>query len=91
MNTIITWLVVGGLIGWIASSIMRAASQQVILLNVVVGVFGAPMGGWFLSPLVGISATNQSIFSVPSLLVSFLGATILLIVVYLVRRVAPKW
>ena len=49
----IVWLVIGGLIGWIASVVMRTDGQQGILLNIVVGVIGAILGGWLLSPLVG--------------------------------------
>jgi uncharacterized membrane protein YeaQ/YmgE (transglycosylase-associated protein family) len=87
MNIVI-WLVVGGLIGWAASSFMR--TQEGMVLNVIVGIVGAALGGWFLSPLVGVSTINQSNFSVPSLLVSFLGAVILLAVVNLVRRSVPR-
>jgi len=87
---IITWLVVGGLIGWVASMIMRTDAQQGIFLNVVVGIIGAALGGWFLSPLIGASTINQSNFSVPGLLVSLLGAVILLAIVNLVRRGAPR-
>jgi len=87
---IITWLVVGGLIGWVASMIMRTDAQQGIFLNVVVGIIGAALGGWFLSPLVGASTINQNNFSVPGLLVSLLGAVILLAIVNLVRRGAPR-
>jgi uncharacterized membrane protein YeaQ/YmgE (transglycosylase-associated protein family) len=83
---IIIWLVIGGLIGWVASVVMRTDGQQGILLNVVVGVVGAILGGWLLSPLVGVSTINQSNFSVPGLLVSLVGAVILLAVVNLVRR-----
>ena len=85
MNIII-WLVVGGLIGWVASMVMRTDGQQGILLNVVVGIVGAALGGWFLSPLVGASTINQNNFSVSGLVVSFLGAVILLAIVNLVRR-----
>lgn len=85
MNIII-WLVVGGLIGWVASLIMRTDAQQGIFLNVVVGIVGAFLGGWFLSPLFGVSTINQSNFSVPGLLVSLLGAVVLLAIVNLVRR-----
>jgi len=85
MNIII-WLVVGGLIGWVASLIMRTDAQQGVILNVVVGVVGAILGGWFLSPLFGISTINQSNFSIPGLLVSLLGAVILLAIVNLIRR-----
>jgi len=91
MNTIIIWLAIGGLVGWMASLMMRAASQQAIFLNVVAGVVGAGIGGWFLGPVVGVSAMNHSIFNVQSLLMSFLGAAILVASVNLVRRVAPKW
>ena len=85
MNIII-WLVVGGLIGWVASMVMRTDGQQGIILNVVVGIVGAALGGWFLSPLVGASTINQNNFSVSGLVVSFLGAVILLAIVNLVRR-----
>lgn len=89
MNIII-WLVVGGLIGWVASLLMRTNGQQGIFLNVVVGIVGAALGGWFLSPLFGVSTINQSNFSIPSLLVSLLGAAILLAIVNLIRRGAPR-
>ena len=86
MNIII-WLVVGGLIGWAASAVMR--TREGMLLNVVVGIVGAALGGWFLSPLVGVSTINQSNFGAASLVVSFLGAVILLAIVNLARRNAP--
>jgi uncharacterized membrane protein YeaQ/YmgE (transglycosylase-associated protein family) len=85
MNIII-WLVVGGLIGWVASLIMRTDGQQGIILNVVVGVVGALLAGWLLSPLFGVSTINQSNFSVPGLLISLLGAVVLLAIVNLIRR-----
>jgi uncharacterized membrane protein YeaQ/YmgE (transglycosylase-associated protein family) len=86
MNIII-WLVVGGLVGWAASALMR--TQEGILLNVVVGILGAALGGWVLSPIFGVSTINQSNFSAPSLLISLLGAVILLAVVNFLRR-APR-
>ncbi len=89
MNIII-WLVVGGLIGWVASMLMRTDAQQGIILNVLVGIVGAALGGWFLSPLFGVSTINQNNFSAPALLVSLLGAVILLAVVSLIRRGAPR-
>lgn len=83
---IILWLVVGGVIGWLASILMKTDGQQGIVLNVVVGIVGAALGGLFLSPLFGVSTINQSNFSLPAMIVSFLGAAILLAVVNLVRR-----
>ena len=85
MNFII-WLIVGGVIGWLASIVMKTDGQQGIFLNVVVGIIGAMVGGWLISPLVGVGTINQDNFSVPALLVSFAGAAILLAVVNLVRR-----
>lgn len=85
MNLII-WLVVGGLIGWVASMIMKTDAQQGMILNVVVGIVGALLGGWFLSPLIGAGTINQNDFSVAGLGVSLLGAVILLAIVNLVRR-----
>ena len=85
MNFII-WLILGGIIGWLASIVMKTDGQQGLLLNVVVGVVGAMLGGWFISPLVGVGTINQDNFSLPALLVSFVGAIILLAVVNLFRR-----
>jgi uncharacterized membrane protein YeaQ/YmgE (transglycosylase-associated protein family) len=85
MNFII-WLVVGGLIGWIASIVMKTDGQQGIILNVIVGIVGAMLGGWIISPLVGVGTINQDNFSLPALLVSFVGAAILLAIVNLFRR-----
>ncbi len=85
MNIII-WLIVGGIIGWLASLMMKTDGQQGIILNVVVGIVGAMLGGWLLSPLLGAGTINQNNFSLPALGVSFLGAVILLAIVNLVRR-----
>ena len=85
MNLII-WLIVGGLVGWAASLLMRTDAQQGIVLNVVVGIVGAMLGGWFLSPLLGAGTINQGDLSIASLGVSLLGAIILLAIVNLIRR-----
>ena len=85
MNIII-WLVVGGLIGWFASIFMGTNNQQGILLNVVVGIVGAMVGGWLISPLLGVDTINQANFSLPALAVTFLGAAILLAIFNLLQR-----
>jgi uncharacterized membrane protein YeaQ/YmgE (transglycosylase-associated protein family) len=89
MNFII-WIVVGGLLGWVASMIMRTDAQQGMFLNVVVGIIGALLGGWLLAPLFGTGTINQNDFSISSLLVSLLGAVILLAIVNLFRRGSPR-
>lgn len=85
MNFII-WLIVGGLIGWVASMIMRTDAQQGVILNVIVGIVGAMLGGWLLAPMFGAGTINQGDFSVVGLGLSLLGAVILLAIVNLVRR-----
>ncbi|MBB4640234.1 GlsB/YeaQ/YmgE family stress response membrane protein [Rhizorhapis suberifaciens] len=81
MNIII-WLIVGGILGWLASIVMRTDAQQGILLNIVVGIVGA-----FLAGLVFAGGTiNRSDFSLSSLIASFLGAVVLLAIVNLIRR-----
>ena len=85
MNFIV-WLVVGGLIGWVASMIMKTDGQQGVILNIVVGIVGAFLGGWLISPLVGVPTINQDAFSIGALAVSLVGAIILLAVVNLMRR-----
>ena len=86
MINFIVWLVIGGLIGWAASLVMRTDGQQGIFLNIVVGIVGAALGGWVISPLVGVGTINQGAFSVGALVVSLLGAIILLAIVNLLRR-----
>jgi len=85
MNFII-WIVIGGIIGWIASMIMKTDGQQGIILNIVVGLVGALLGGWLISPLVGAPTINDGSLSIASLLVSLVGAVILLAIVNLFRR-----
>ena len=85
MNLIL-WLVIGGILGWIASLVMHTNAQQGLFLNIVVGIVGALLAGLWLVPLFGVGTINQNDFSLGSLLVSFLGAIVLLMVVNLVRR-----
>ena len=83
---IILWLIIGGVIGWLASLVMRTDGSQGIVLNIVVGIVGAFLGGLLLSPLFGIGTLNQGNFSIPSLLISLVGAVILLALTSLFRR-----
>lgn len=84
--TFLAWIIIGGILGWLASLVMRTDAQQGLLLNIVVGIVGALLGGWLLAPLVGTGTINQNDFSIGSLIVSFLGAVILLAIVNLFRR-----
>ena len=80
------WLIVGGLIGWIASKIMNTDAQQGIVLNVIVGIVGAVVGGLVVAPLLGGGTINTNDFSVMGLVVSLVGAIILLAIVNLITR-----
>lgn len=82
---IIVWLIVGGVVGWLASIIMRTDAQQGLLLNVVVGIVGALLAGFIISPLLGVGTINQGI-TIATFLVSLAGAVILLAIVNLFRR-----
>ena len=72
---IIIWLVIGGIVGWLASIVMKRDGQQGILLNVIVGIVGAFLGGWLISPMVGVGTINQGV-SIGSILVSLIGPVV---------------
>ena len=88
MNLIV-WLALGGVVGWLASLLLRMHARQGIVLNVVVGLVGAFLAGWFVAPLAGVDGINQIEFNPPSVLVSLLGALVLVALVNLVRRSFP--
>ena len=89
MNLIIL-LVVGGIIGWVASMIMRTDGQQGVILNVVVGIVGALLAGFIITPLIGGASIMDGAINIQSILVSLVGAVILLAIVNLVRRGAVR-
>jgi uncharacterized membrane protein YeaQ/YmgE (transglycosylase-associated protein family) len=82
MNIII-YLIVAAVIGWIATMIMHDRSN--LLINIIVAVVGAFLAGWFLTPLLHVGTINSAI-TIPTMLVTLLGAIILLAVVNLFRR-----
>jgi uncharacterized membrane protein YeaQ/YmgE (transglycosylase-associated protein family) len=83
--SILVWLIVGGVVGWLASIIMRTDAQQGILLNIVVGIVGALLAGFIISPLIGVGTINEGV-TLASFLVSLVGAVVLLAIVNLFRR-----
>jgi uncharacterized membrane protein YeaQ/YmgE (transglycosylase-associated protein family) len=76
MNIII-YLIAGAVVGYIASRIMRTSSQQGLLMDIVVGVIGAFVAGYFISPLLGVGTINDAI-TIPTMLVTLLGSVVLL-------------
>lgn len=81
-TNIIIYLVVAAVIGWVASIVMRDRSS--ILTNIIVAVIGAFLAGWFISPLLKIGTINDAI-TFPTMLVTLLGAIILIAIVKLLR------
>jgi len=82
---LLIWLVVGGVVGWLASIIMRTDGQQGIFLNIIVGIVGAFIGGLLFGANI-----NSGVISPTTFLVSLLGAVVLLAIVNLVRRGAVR-
>jgi uncharacterized membrane protein YeaQ/YmgE (transglycosylase-associated protein family) len=87
MIDFILWIIVGALIGWVASIIMKTNSRQGLIADIIVGIVGAFVGGYFLSPLFNVSTINESTYSIPALLVSLGGAIILLAISKLFRNI----
>ena len=81
MIGIIIWLVIGGIVGWLASLVMRTDAQQGILLNIVVGIVGA-----FLAGLIFSGGSINEDINITSFIVSLIGAIVLLAIVNLFRR-----
>ncbi|MBK8189363.1 MAG: GlsB/YeaQ/YmgE family stress response membrane protein [Vampirovibrionales bacterium] len=84
--TILAIIIVGGILGWLASIVMRTDAQQGIFLNIVVGIVGAILAGFVLTPLLGGAPITSGAFDIRSLLVSFVGAVLLLGLINLMRR-----
>ena len=72
---IISWIIIGGLAGWIASMVMKTDAQMGVFMNIIVGIVGAMLGGWLMGMLFGIDLAG---FSLQSLFGAFVGSVILL-------------
>ncbi len=80
---IISWIVLGGIAGWLASIITKRNDQMGCITNIIAGIVGAAVGGWVFSLFGGQGVTG---FNLQSLLVAFVGAVIVLAVVNLIFR-----
>ena len=81
---VIVWLIVGGVVGWLAGLLMKR--HDGVFLDMVIGIVGAFLGGWFIAPLVGANTIDQGSFTLSSLLISLAGALLLLAIVNFGRR-----
>ena len=80
---ILAWIILGGLAGWIASMIMGTNAEQGCLVDIIVGIAGAVLGGFIFSALGGTGVTGFNLFS---LIVATVGAVVLLAIVKAIRR-----
>ena len=87
MIDFILWIIVGGFIGWLASIIMKTNNRQGMIADIIVGIVGAFVAGYFLTPLFNITTINESNYSMSALLVSLGGAVILLAISKLFRNI----
>ncbi len=85
MNIII-YLIAGAIVGYIASRIMKTNSQQGLLMDIVVGVVGAFLAGYFISPLLGVGTINDAV-TIPTMLVTLIGSVVLL---WIYKQVASR-
>ena len=88
MINFLIWIIAGAVIGWVASLIMRTNNRQGLIADIIVGIVGAFVGGYFLSPIFNAGTINEGDFSLPALLVSLGGAVILLAISRLFRNIA---
>ncbi len=88
MVNFLVWVIVGAIIGWAASVIMKTNNRQGLIADIIVGIVGAFVGGYFLSPLFNVTTINEGNFSIPALMVSLGGAVILLAISKLFRSIS---
>lgn len=81
---VVVWLIAGGVVGWVAGLLMKR--RDGVLVDIIIGIVGSILGGWFIAPFVGATTIDQGTFTLSSLLVSLAGAVILLAIVNIGRR-----
>jgi uncharacterized membrane protein YeaQ/YmgE (transglycosylase-associated protein family) len=79
-------LIMGGVMGWLASKVMNRDASMGIMMNVIVGCVGSILGRFFLSGLLGGGRLRDGAFNPMTLLTSFIGAIVLLGIINLVKR-----
>ncbi len=88
--SLLTSLVVGGLIGWLARMLAAGRAGLNMVVSVVVGAIGALLSAWLVSPLLGIVPASQDRFSLMAVALAVVGAMVLLGAVDLLRRVGSR-
>jgi len=80
---IILWIIFGGIVGWLASLVMNTNAQQGIVLNVIVGIVGAVIGGWLMD---FFGKTGVTGFNFYSFVVAIIGAVVFIAIVKALKR-----
>jgi uncharacterized membrane protein YeaQ/YmgE (transglycosylase-associated protein family) len=88
--SLLTSLVVGGLIGWLARMLATGRARQNMFMSVVIGAIGAVISGWLVSPLVGVTPSAQDSFSIMAVALAVIGAMTLLGVIDFARRMVSR-
>jgi uncharacterized membrane protein YeaQ/YmgE (transglycosylase-associated protein family) len=81
--SIVLWIVFGAIVGWLASVVMKTDNNQNLLLDIIVGIVGAVLGGWIMT-MFGQEGTSG--FNFYSFVVALIGAVVLLAIVKAIRR-----
>ncbi|MGI8841521.1 MAG: GlsB/YeaQ/YmgE family stress response membrane protein [Caulobacteraceae bacterium] len=83
--TIIAWLILGGVAGFIASKIVNKTGEGLVM-DIVLGIIGAIVGGFISSHFLGGIGTGHNILSIPTLIVAVLGAIVVLVIYHMIVR-----
>ncbi len=81
----VIWLVVGALIGLVAGLLMRGNDDQSVFVNVLVGVLGALVAGWFAAPFFGLHAGDPRVLDFSAVSIALVGAIVALALLSLLR------
>jgi uncharacterized membrane protein YeaQ/YmgE (transglycosylase-associated protein family) len=84
-------IIVGVIVGWLTSCIMLTEKTSNVMFTVALGIIGAILGAWLISPMVGMGSINQEELSIGLVFVSLVAASILMFIAYLMRRGAVRW
>lgn len=84
ISNILVWIIVGGIAGWLASIVMKTNYSQGLIMDIIVGIVGAFIGGWLLTA-IGVGGAVTGI-NIGSILTAFIGAVVLLGLLRVIRR-----
>lgn len=78
-------ILVGALIGWLASIVMRTEAEQGAIANILIGIIGSALGRWLFGSVLNLGGSNAGAFSITGILWGVLGAVVLIFLLKAVR------